>query len=124
MLKVLRLAQAEGTVAIGLSLESPKVQRKDLIKIENRELTQDEVNKIALISPAATLSIIRDFKVVKKFKPELPDRLEGLLQCKNPSCISNAEKIPTHFTVLNREQLRIRCDYCERAVSKAEIDLL
>src|SRR5262249_29657911 len=63
----------EGAVTIGLNLDSRKAGRKDIIKIERRELTPAEVARIALISPRATFSIIRDFKVVRKFTPELPD---------------------------------------------------
>lgn len=122
VLKVLGLP--EGTVAIGLNLDSRKLGQKDLIKIENRELTREEVNKIAVLSPDATLSIIRDFKVVSKIRPELKEDLEGVVRCRNPSCISNNERIKSRFQVLNREPLRLRCHYCERAVPGGEIELL
>ena len=63
----------EGAVTIGLKLESPKMGQKDIIKIERREVTPEEVAKIALLSPRASFSIIRDFQVVEKFTPELPE---------------------------------------------------
>ena len=114
----------EGTVTIGLNLDSKKLGQKDLIKIENRELTQDEVNKIAILSPEATLSIIREFKVVSKFQPELKEEMEGVVQCQNPSCISNNEQIKTRFQVLDSEPVRLRCYYCERDSHADEIELL
>ena len=114
----------DGAVAIGLNLDSSKLGQKDLIKIENRELTQEEVNKIALLSPEATLSIIRDFKVVEKIRPELTDEMEDVIRCLNPSCISNQEDIKSRFHVLCREPLRARCYFCERAIGGDELELL
>ncbi|MFH0946340.1 MAG: aspartate carbamoyltransferase regulatory subunit, partial [Planctomycetota bacterium] len=123
VLKVLGLL-TEGTVEIGLNLDSKKLGRKDLIKIENRELTQTEVNKIAILSPEATLSIIREFKIVSKFRPELKEEMEGVVHCQNPSCISNNEQIKTRFLVLETEPVRLRCYYCERDCKRSEIELL
>ena len=114
----------EGAVTIGLNLDSRKAGRKDIIKIERRELTPAEVARIALISPRATFSIIRDFKVVRKFTPELPTVVEGLVRCPNPSCISNANWVVTKFLVVRPDPLRVRCHYCERSLKKEEIELL
>jgi aspartate carbamoyltransferase regulatory subunit len=113
----------DGAVAIGLNLESKRLGMKDLIKIENRELSREEVNKIALLSPEATLSIIREFNVVAKFEPELSERLEGLIRCSNPSCVGNHEAVKSEFLVLNRRPLRVRCRHCERAISGEAIEL-
>lgn len=114
----------EGAVTIGLNLDSRKSARKDIIKIERRELTPAEVARIALISPRATFSIIRDFKVVRKFTPELPAVVDGLVRCPNPSCISNANWVVTKFLVVRPDPLRVRCHYCERSLKKEEIELL
>ncbi len=114
--------ETAGTIAIGLNLDSGKLGAKDLIKIENRELTKAEVNKIALLSPEATLSIIRDFRVVAKFEPELSSELEGLVRCSNPSCVSNQENVKSRFQVLDRKPLRLRCFFCERAVTDERIE--
>jgi len=111
----------EGPATIGLNFESKKHRTKDLIKIENKELTQEEINKIALISPGATCSIIRNFKVVDKIRPELPNRVEKLVKCNNPSCVTNQYEIPTVFTVLERDPIKLRCYYCERSFKKEEI---
>lgn len=111
----------EGPATIGLNFESKKHEVKDLIKIENKELTQEEINKIALISPGATCSIIRNFKVVEKIRPELPDRVEMLVECNNPSCVTNKYEIPTVFIVRERDPIRLRCYYCERIYKKEEI---
>ena len=114
----------EGAVTIGLNLDSHKAGRKDIIKIERREVTPEEVAKIALISPRASFSIIRDFQVVSKFTPTLPDRIENLIRCPNPSCISNEAWAPTQFVVVRTDPVSVRCHYCERSLKKEEIELL
>ena len=114
----------EGAVTIGLNLDSRKSARKDIIKIERRELSPAEVARIALISPRATFSIIRDFKVVRKFTPELPAVVDNLIRCPNPSCISNATWVATKFFVVRADPLRVRCHYCERSLRKEEIELV
>ena len=101
-------------VMIGLSLHSKKVGKKDIIKIENRELTQDEVNSIALIAPSATITIIKDFEVIRKAIAEIPESIEGLILCPNPKCITNSEKIKTKFQVTDKNPLKVRCCYCEK----------
>ena len=114
----------EGAVTVGLNLDSRKAGRKDIIKIERREVTPQEVAKIALISPRASFSIIRDFAVVRKFKPVLPDRIDNLIRCPNPSCVSNSAWVNTRFDVLRTDPLRVRCRYCERSLRKEDIELL
>lgn len=114
----------EGAVTIGLNLDSAKLGRKDIIKIERREVTPQEVAKIALISPRSTFSIIRDFQVARKFTPTLPESIENLIRCPNPSCISNSTWALTKFSVLRTDPLRVRCYYCERSLKKEEIELL
>ena len=125
VMAVLGLSESAQTVSIGLNLDSRLMGRKDLIKIESWELSRREVNKIAILSPDATLSIIRNFEVVNKLGPELEDVLEGIVGCRNPSCISNHEPIESRFVVGEREPtLHLRCDYCERSVPVDEIELL
>ncbi|MCB9898044.1 MAG: aspartate carbamoyltransferase regulatory subunit [Planctomycetes bacterium] len=114
----------EGAVMIGLNLDSRKVGRKDIIKIERREVTPHEVAKIALLSPRASFSIIRDFQVVEKFTPSLPRLVEDMIRCPNPSCISRQDRVRTKFVVVRSDPLRVRCYYCERSQRKEEIELL
>ena len=125
-LKVLSILgiRFEGAVTIGLNLESRKMGTKDIIKIEHREVTPEEVAKIALVSPSASFSIIRDFNVVDKFQPELPDVIDNLIHCPNPSCVTSDERVPTRFAVQRSDPLRVRCHYCERTLRKEEIELL
>lgn len=125
-LKVLEIldVDVDRSVTIGLNLESGKMGRKDLIKIERHEVQADEIARIALVSPNATFSIIRDFGVVRKLTPTLPDTIENLIRCPNPSCVTTDDRVDTRFDVVRTDSLRLRCHYCERMIRKDEIELL
>ena len=113
----------ENIVMIGISLHSKKVGKKDIIKIENRELSQEEINSIALIAPSATITIIKDFDVIRKAKAEIPESIEGLILCPNPKCITNSENIRTKFMVTDEKPLQVRCHYCEKKYLVDEIKI-
>jgi Aspartate carbamoyltransferase, regulatory subunit len=101
-------------VALVMNVESGKLGVKDIVKVEGRELTKDELNLVALVAPTATVNIIRDYEVVSKFKVVVPDVIEGLIKCKNPRCITNQQREPikSRFRVVSREPLKLVCDYC------------
>jgi aspartate carbamoyltransferase regulatory subunit len=108
----------ESTVSIALHVRSGKIGWKDIVKVENMELSPRKVNAIALIAPTATLSIIRDSKVADKRAVSLPDRLVGVLHCPNGNCISNTpEPIESEFLVAERQPLVLQCAFCERRVT-------
>ena len=71
--EILKLQNEEQLVLVGINFSSNKLQKKGIIKIDSKRLTQEEVNKIALIAPDATLNIIENYEVVKKIKVELAD---------------------------------------------------
>lgn len=122
-LKVIQALNIEKdkTLLIGLNLESKKLGSKDLIKIENKELSQEEVNKVAILSPGATFSIIREFEVADKVFPELPEFVEGIVKCTNPSCVTNKYDMPSVFKVVSRDPVKLGCKYCESSFKKEEI---
>lgn len=122
--EILNLKEHKNIVSIATNLKSKKIGKKGLIKVGGKSLSEDDVNKIALIAPYATISIIKDYEVVKKFKPKPPEIIERIVKCSNPRCITNAEKIKTKFKVIKREPLKVRCYYCERTISSDEIQLL
>jgi aspartate carbamoyltransferase regulatory subunit len=112
----------EGSVVVLINAPSAKLGRKDVVKIENKELTKEETNKIALIAPNASINIIKDWEVVEKRKVSLPEILEGIIKCPNSSCITNSnEPITTKFVVEKKAPLKLRCWYCERVFSEKEI---
>ena len=109
-------------VMMGMNFSSKAMKKKDIIKIEGRELTQNEVNGIALIAPEAKVSIIRDFAVAQKGVVEIPDVIEGLVSCPNPKCISNSEPMTTTFIRVDDKGDELVCHFCERVFSAHEMD--
>jgi len=115
VLHILKIPESTTSVVSVAINVSGKKGKKDIVKIENRELDPNELDKIALIAPKATINIIRDYEVIKKHKVELPDEVVGIAKCSNPTCISNArEPVQSRFHVICKDPPRIRCYYCER----------
>ena len=108
-------------VTIGINFSSKKFGTKDIIKIEGRELTPAVVNSVALVAPDANVIIIRDFKVVKKSLVKIPDQIKASVKCGNPKCITNAERMSTHFKTVSRNPVKLRCAYCERVFNIDEL---
>jgi aspartate carbamoyltransferase regulatory subunit len=101
-------------VSVVMNVKS-KFGKKDIVKVENRELDPKEVDKIALIAPKATINIIRDYKVTKKQRVKLPEEVVSIVKCSNPTCISNAnEPVESRFLVIRKDPTVIKCYYCER----------
>ncbi|NQV13992.1 aspartate carbamoyltransferase regulatory subunit [bacterium] len=113
--------RATDIVMMGMNFPSKAMKKKDMIKIEGRELTQIEVNSIALIAPEAKVSIIRDTKVFQKSVVEIPEIIEDLVSCPNPRCISNAEPMKTRFKLVDKSGPNLACQYCERVYSAHEM---
>lgn len=108
------------TFTVATNVTSSRGRRKDMVKIENRELVKSEVDKIALIAPDAKISIIREFKVVAKKSVEVPSDIVGVIKCPNPNCISNTrEPAQSRFVVHPRG---FRCRYCDTIISR-EMDI-
>ncbi len=101
-------------VMIGTNLPSTKHGRKDVIKIENRFLSEHELNSISLIGQNVSVSIIEEFRPVKKSRLTIPDEIESIIPCPNRHCITNNEDAESKFTVESRDPLKMRCHYCER----------
>jgi aspartate carbamoyltransferase regulatory subunit len=101
-------------VSVAMNVRS-RLGKKDIVKVENREIDPNEVNKIALIAPKATINIIREYEVAKKYRVKLPDEIIGIVRCSNPTCVSNAsEPVKSRFIVTNKETPQIKCYFCER----------
>lgn len=115
VLRILKIPESTSSVvSVAINVKS-KIGKKDIVKIENRELDTREVDKIALIAPKATINIIRDFEVVDKHRVKLPDEIIGIVKCSNPTCISNArEPVKSRFQLVSDDPPIIKCYYCER----------
>lgn len=116
VLKILGIAEKQPDSVISIAINvTGKRGKKDILKIENRELDAREVNKISLIAPNATINIIRNTEVVEKRRVEIPDEIVGIVKCANPNCISNKkEPVEPKFIVKSKNPLKIKCYYCER----------
>ena len=108
----LGLDQVDCSVAILKNVTSGKLGRKDIIKLDDEiELNWDILGYLA---PGCTVNIIRGGKSAEKRHPQLPEKLVGVIKCKNPRCITTIEQELTHtFTLTNREKGVYRCIYCE-----------
>ncbi len=122
--RILDIENEDQVVLVGMNLTSGNLGKKGIIKIEGKNLTQEEANKIALIAPDATLNIIKNYEVVEKRKVSLQEELAGIVKCFNPNCVSNHEKMQTHFRVESKDPPRLRCHYCERSMEGKDIELL
>ena len=113
----LRELRPDSTVSVALHVRSGKLGWKDIVKVENVELTPRSVNAIALIAPTATISIIRDYRVRETRAVDLPPKVVGVLRCPNPNCISNQpEPLESEFEVAERRPTVLQCVFCERRV--------
>jgi aspartate carbamoyltransferase regulatory subunit len=119
--RILGLPRYESTVTIALNVESGKSAKKDIIKIENRMLSEKELNKISLISPQATINIIKGFTVKEKRVVSVPEDIEGIVSCSNPNCISRKESVPSLFHCESEKPLRVRCHFCDRIMTEEEV---
>ncbi|MBS7607368.1 MAG: aspartate carbamoyltransferase regulatory subunit [Candidatus Bathyarchaeia archaeon] len=124
VIKILGIdGRSDGVVTIAMNVPSRKLGVKDIVKIEGRELNPEEVDKIALIAPHATINIIRNYRVVEKQRVKLPSIIQGIIKCTNPPCISNSESEPVKpiFYVESEEPLRLRCHYCGHIMGKEDV---
>jgi len=124
VLKVLGITGKEGhVVAVVMNVRSSKMGRKDIVKVEGLELSKEQVDLIALISPRVTINIIRDYRVAKKFKVKPPERIDNLLKCVNPNCITNQpnEPIQSSFKMVSIKPLIYVCEYCGAKLTLADI---
>ncbi len=115
VIDILGLSGSEHPVTFGVNLDSKSMGRKGIIKISERFFRDDELNKIALIDPNASVNIIRNFRVAEKKVLAIPETVTGIVRCINPMCVTNHENIPTKFkTIVKGSEIRLLCSYCEK----------
>ena len=123
VVSILSLDISPNQITIGCILESINLGTKGIIKISDVFFAPKEVNKIALIAPHAKINIIKDYKVVKKVELVLPDEIKDSLQCINPMCITNKDKVATHFYFIDKKKRLAKCHYCERICKDEDLML-
>jgi len=123
VIKILGITGKEKRViTIGINVQSKRFGIKDILKIEGRALNPQEVNKIALVAPHASINIVRNYKVVEKVEVKLPQRIEGIIKCVNPCCISKSEEpVIPKFYVKSEEPLVLKCHYCGITLEQSDV---
>lgn len=114
--KLMKLDQLDCSVALINHVNSSKMGKKDIIKIDSD--IQVDMDILGYVDPNVTVNIIRDGKRVEKRRIELPDSLKNVIYCKNPRCITTTEQeLPHIFKLTDRENRVYRCLYCETKAS-------
>ncbi len=115
--KILELDKLDCTVAMIERAESPKMGRKDIIKIG--QVLDIDFDVLGYIDPGITVNIIRDGKVSQRLHLSLPEKVIGVLKCKNPRCITSVEQELTHeFKLTDPATQTYRCIYCDQKATK------
>lgn len=122
IIHMLRLLDKQLCVTVGLNLSSRRLQRKDLIKIENYQLSREEANKTTIFAPDVTINIIKDFNVVEKMSTHLPERVEEVFVCPNLSCITHGEMLQSQFVIEEQASVvKLICLYCEKIFDRNSV---
>ena len=112
----LGLANLDCQVALIQNADSPKMGKKDIIKVDR--VIDLNFEALGYVDPGVTVNIIKDGKLAKRQSINVPERIENIINCKNPRCITTVEQELDHiFKLADKENRVYRCIYCE---SKAE----
>ena len=120
---LLRLMNHEKRVIVELNLKSISMGRKDCIKIEKTLLIDADIELIAIFAPIATINIIKNYNILKKFSVIIPEKIQEILACPNPQCITHVEPCQTLFTIEeNNHTIFLQCHFCEKLFSHKEME--
>ena len=109
---ILGLGELDCTVAMIKNADSPKMGKKDIIKIG--QVMDLDFDVLGYLDPGITVNIIRNGERVKRARLTLPEKVTGIIKCKNPRCITSTEQELVHeFKLADRERKIYRCIYCE-----------
>lgn len=123
VVKILGITGKEKKVmTIAINVPSKRFGVKDIVKIEGKALDSQEVNRIALVAPHASINIVRNYEVVEKLEVKLPETIEGIVKCSNPCCISNSqEPVVSKFSIKTEDPLQLKCHYCGVTLEHADV---
>ena len=115
--EVLKLGKLDCSVAMIQNADSAKMGKKDIVKIGT--LMDINLDVLGYIDPGITVNTIRDGKVAKRTHLWLPERIVGVIKCRNPRCITSTEVNAIHeFRLADKEKKIYRCIYCEHKAEK------
>ena len=55
---------------------------------------------------------------------EIPEKVEGIVKCVNPVCITNNEDILTRFELVSRQPVGLKCHYCEKITDQSNMEII
>ena len=114
---ILKLGDLDCTVAMIKNADSPKLGKKDIIKIST--LLDLDLDVLGYLDPGITVNVIRNSEVAERFHVALPERVVGVIKCKNPRCITSVEQEIVHeFKLTDPAKKTYRCIYCEHEAKK------
>ncbi len=122
VIRILKLDTFDNMVMVGTNLESKKYGTKGIIKVSNRYFKPEELNKISLVAPYASVIEIHDYEVTSKKIVETPKEIRGIVKCFNPNCVTNIERLHTRFNVVDNHNIRLKCHYCEKITTKKTME--
>ena len=106
------LDKVDFPVALIMNVDSKKLGKKDIIKIEN--IIDIDYTVLGLIDPNITIDVIEKEVRKEKKKLEMPERVENVIKCKNPRCITSIEThVPQIFHLVNGKTGEYKCEYCD-----------
>lgn len=124
VISILSLERIDTQITFGTNLDSKRFGSKAIIKIADKYFLDEEVNKIALVAPQAKLNIIRDYEVIEKRDVEVPDSITGIVKCVNPKCITNNEEVIAKFSVIQGDDIALKCIYCEKITHQDQMTII
>ncbi|MDR1785049.1 MAG: aspartate carbamoyltransferase regulatory subunit [Spirochaetaceae bacterium] len=108
----LGLDRVSYSAALIMNVASPTMGKKDIIKVDN--IINMDYSVLGFIDPNITVNVVKDEVIVRKIRLSLPDRVENVIKCKNPRCITSTEpNVPHVFRLVSRESAQYRCEYCD-----------
>jgi aspartate carbamoyltransferase regulatory subunit len=105
--------QGNETLIVFMNVPSNKLEKKDMIKIQDFYLDDATSTYLSLLAPQISINIIKDSKVVKKINPEIPTEIVGTVNCVNSRCITNTEGYIPEYEIQSKVPVILKCKYCE-----------
>jgi aspartate carbamoyltransferase regulatory subunit len=124
VLKMLGITGDDGhVVSLAMNISSGKIEKKDIVKVEHRFLKDEEVARIALVAPEATINHIENGRLINKYCVELPEIITDIMRCPNQRCVTNKEREPIHskYQVISQKPIQLKCLYCWTIVEEEHI---
>lgn len=121
VLHILQLEKKQDQLLFGDNLSSKKYGKKGIVKLSNTFFEENEINKIAIAAPTATIIEIKNYEVVSKKSVKVPQEIVNIVKCVNPNCITNVEAVVPRLNVIDQDAMKLQCHYCEKTTNRENI---